>query len=342
MTSIPVVILSGFLGSGKTTLLLRLMRDAAGRGLRPGVLMNELGKQDIDGRLLEAELPDSRVEKLFDGCICCDKKSEIAGCLLRLLDQRPDVILIELTGVANPEEIAESLTDPLLLRCAHLRHIVTVLDAEHALDYNSIFSTDRQLVDTLRRQMEAADVILINKVDLVTPATLEKIKKAVRKSNPDANLVQTCYSEINTGILLDGLQPIAHADSGSPRVRFLVHAAHPDAEHQHHEHRHEHAHEADPSRRSYSRLQTIALACAPGRLLPEKQIERFLKQIDGQLLRAKGYVATDSRKTPSLLQFAGKRLQWSPVSYSGAGYLVLIGIGLNEQAIREQWTRLGQ
>lgn len=337
MSSIPVLILSGFLGSGKTTLLLRLLQDAQHKGLKAAILMNELGKQDIDGHLLKARLPDSEVERLFDGCICCDKKSEVNECMLRLIEREPDVIFIELTGVANPEEIADSLTEPRLLQRTRLKHIVTVLDAENVLDYNSIFSADRQLVETLRRQMEVADHIIVNKVDLVTPGTLDKIKKAVQKSNPEAVITQTSYSEMRTALLFDGIAPIVYGGPSSPRVRFRVQpgsAAHRSGHVHEHEHEHEHDH-----KRSYSRLQTVSLPYSPERPLSTKQIERFIKSVNG-LLRAKGYLTAEGAASTSLVQFAGKRIQWSPVVYTGDQYLVLIGIGLDEKNILKHWNLL--
>ena len=90
----PVIILSGFLGSGKTTLLLELIKQAYGRQLKPAILMNELGKADVDGRILAEATKDVPLEKLFDGCICCSKKSEINGSLEALLALAPDVIIV--------------------------------------------------------------------------------------------------------------------------------------------------------------------------------------------------------------------------------------------------------
>jgi G3E family GTPase len=162
---VPVIVLSGFLGSGKTTLLLRLIEESGKRHLQPGILMNELGKHDVDGQILLNFSPELSLEKLLDGCICCSKKSEVADSLSNLLRKKPDVIFIELTGVANPEEIADCLTEPQLLNKMYLKQIITILDAENILDYNSIFSTDTNLRHTLRRQMEVADVLIINKVD---------------------------------------------------------------------------------------------------------------------------------------------------------------------------------
>lgn len=153
----PVIVLSGSLGSGKTTLLIRLIEEAKRRGLRPGVLMNELGKYDVDGHIVGDTDSGIPMEKLLDGCICCSKKGELVGCIGSLLWRIPDVIFIELTGVVNPEEIADTLTEPELIDKVTLHRIVTILDAENSLDYNSIFAFDKALVHTLRRQMEVAD-----------------------------------------------------------------------------------------------------------------------------------------------------------------------------------------
>lgn len=108
---IPVIILSGFLGSGKTTLLLSLLKESKRRGLNPGVIMNELGAKDVDGYILQ-ESTGTSVEKLLDGCICCSRKEELPRSLTALLVRRPDIIYIELTGVADPDEIAKSLLAP--------------------------------------------------------------------------------------------------------------------------------------------------------------------------------------------------------------------------------------
>lgn len=176
MSKVPVIVLSGFLGSGKTTLLLRMLREAAAYHLMPAVLMNELGKQDVDGHHLLDASPDLPLTKLLDGCICCSRKSDIQDSLKQLLTRKPDVILIELTGVANPEEIVDALTEPALLPHVKLHKVITVLDAEHVLAYNSIFASDRELVHTLRRQMEVADLLLLNKIDLISDKQLKSIE----------------------------------------------------------------------------------------------------------------------------------------------------------------------
>lgn len=201
---IPVIILSGFLGSGKTTLLLSLLKESQRRGLNPGVIMNELGAKDVDGYILQ-ESTGTSVEKLLDGCICCSRKEELPRSLTALLMRRPDIIYIELTGVADPDEIAKSLLAPALADRLQLHHAITLLDAENALEYSSRFSSDKQLVRTLRKQITTADLIIVNKSDLVEPETLWKIEKMVCKQNSESEIVFTHYSQINLAPLLTGI-----------------------------------------------------------------------------------------------------------------------------------------
>ena len=99
--AIPVVVLSGFLGSGKTTLLIRLLQHAQSNGLRASVLMNEIGAVDVDGTQVSSESGNELMERITEGCLCCSKKSELALCLERLVLMQPDLIVIELTGVAE-------------------------------------------------------------------------------------------------------------------------------------------------------------------------------------------------------------------------------------------------
>ncbi|WP_062047284.1 GTP-binding protein [Bacillus sp. JCM 19034] len=172
MSRTPVFVLSGFLGSGKTTLLERLLVECTNRNLKSAVLMNEIGKTDTDGNTLLGK--SQIIEKLLDGCICCNKKGEVVESMEKLLQIKPDVIFIELTGVANPDEVADSLTEPELINNVYLEKIITLIDAEHILSYNSIFESDRELVQTTRNQIEVADLLIVNKTDLVPEAKKNK------------------------------------------------------------------------------------------------------------------------------------------------------------------------
>lgn len=326
----PVLIISGFLGSGKTTLLLQLLSEIRQRGLKPAILMNELGRQDVDGLILTQALDGLPLEKLLDGCICCSKKSEISGALQHLLALRPapDLLVIELTGVANPEEVVDAMADPGLRDSVILDKIITVLDAEHALDYNSIFSTDKELVHTLRRQIDVADAVIINKTDLVDSSHLAKVTKLVEKHNPFAPRLPAVNAKVDFDLLLHGLQPLRQTGNLSPTSRrFPEHASH------RHEHEHGHGHR----HKSHSRIQSIFIPIPEQASFSEKKLEKFLKHREGQVLRAKGYLSLDGSPHASLIQFAGKRMRKETSPYHGPHYLVVIGYELDEARLLEEW-----
>lgn len=337
--TVPVMIISGFLGSGKTTLLLRLLEEAHTRRLRTAVLMNELGKQDIDGLALDKF--GISLEKLLDGCVCCSKKSELAGSLHLLLARKPDLILIELTGVANPEEIAEVLGEPELHAQARLNRIITLLDAENVLDYNSVFATDKLLVDTLRRQMTAADLLIVNKTDLVSAKQLTKVEKAVRKFNEQATLLYAVNSAIDLDVLFHGITAQDRTAATLPPLRShsfrmaqaptLQQDAAPSL---HAEHSTDSG--TGSGTASFSRVRTLTLA--PPKGVRREEIERFFQRWKNDLLRAKGYLELNGQ--PYLLQFAGKRVYWETAASAKSLYTVFIGLDLDERRLTSEWEAL--
>ncbi|OPA81229.1 hypothetical protein BVG16_02595 [Paenibacillus selenitireducens] len=332
---IPVMILSGFLGSGKTTLLLRLLQETKRLGMQPGVLINELGRQDVDGHILEGFHPGS-IQKLLDGCVCCSKKNELAGSLQTLLQQKPSIVFIELTGVANPEEITDALTEPGLVRSFELQQIITVIDAEHALDYNSIFATDRQLVYTLRRQMEVADLIVLNKTDLAPQHQILKVENMIRKHNEKARILPTAHSRMDVNPFLQEIyeQRKSSNTMATPGIRTIHIGKQAVME------RSEAKRVPSTAQPSHTRLSTLCLACPPHPSLTKEAVERFLGQWNKSLLRAKGYITIPSHQQTYLMQLAGKRVYWEPSSSVKDPYLVFIGIDLPTEDIQQAWNKL--
>ncbi|WP_216831582.1 CobW family GTP-binding protein [Alkalihalobacterium elongatum] len=326
MAKIPVFVLSGFLGSGKTTLLLRLLQECSRRQLKPAVLMNELGSTDTDGAIISNERKEQVVEKLLDGCICCNKKGEVVASIEKLLLQKPDVIFIELTGVANPEEVADSLTEPQFIDRLSLQQVITILDAENVLEYNSIFEADRNLVETVKRQTEVADLLVINKVDLIEPSRKLKIKKVLMKQNSEAEICFTKYSEINIAQLLD---PISNKREKRHEIKVIFNKKSEERKKGIHDHK-----------KSYSRIQTVSLPISqPFR---EKDVEKFLKKFKHSVLRAKGYIPLVGKKQTYLMQHVVKRTSWELSTYSGPHYLVVIGIDLNKEELSNEWRKVTQ
>ncbi|ANY75781.1 cobalamin biosynthesis protein P47K [Paenibacillus ihbetae] len=197
MNKTPVIIISGFLGSGKTTLLLRLLAYAKAQRWSTAVIMNEMGEMDVDGAVISGDMPDVPVEKLLDGCICCTKRGELELAMDNQLKRSPDLILIETTGVANPQLILEDLAKPALAERISIARKVAVVDAGKMLEYNSFFASDRTLVRTLRGQIAFADTILLNKAGDCDAKMLRKVTAAVQNMNGTAKLRLTDYAHIN-------------------------------------------------------------------------------------------------------------------------------------------------
>lgn len=361
----PIIVISGFLGSGKTTLLLELIQEMHRRKLKPAILMNELGKADVDGMILSQTAGDIPLEKLFDGCICCSKKSEISGSIQGLLALAPDVILVELTGVANPEEVVDAMAEPDLLDKVMLHNIVTVVDAEHVLEYNSIFASDKQLVHTLRRQLDVADVIVVNKQDLVSDHHLSKVERLVRKYNEQAAIFYAVQAKIELESVVRGLTPLRlKAKASSPFKVIstphqpLEHQGRSGSQHGHrndhvhgnghsHDHNHGlgqgHSHDHDHEHRSFSRIQTIYIPINSESPFSLRKLEKLLKNQGSHVLRAKGYVSLSgaSNAEASLIQFSGKQLRHERTTYKGPHYLVVIGYDLDEHELLDAWRSIG-
>jgi G3E family GTPase len=185
---IPVTVLTGFLGSGKTTLLNRILSERHGRKL--AVIENEFGEVGVDNQLvIQSE------EELFEmnnGCICCSVRGDLIRILGRLLKRkdRLDGILIETTGLANPAPVAQTFfTDDEMRRNFRLDGIVTVVDAKHV-------SSHLDTGDESVKQLAFADVILLNKTDLVASRDLDALEARIRGINAVASVHRTLSCDV--------------------------------------------------------------------------------------------------------------------------------------------------
>ncbi|MBK7689272.1 MAG: GTP-binding protein [Elusimicrobia bacterium] len=202
----PVYVVCGFLGSGKTTLLIRLLSHFLDRGVRPSVLMNEFGEIDIDGKLMEQAGPRSRnlvLEKVLGGCLCCDAKEGLEDALVKLLQRAPgQPVVVETTGLAVSGSVSATVEKTLAGLPAdgprgRLARVIGLVDAPRFISLAAFWPAAPY-------HLLGANVVVVNKMDLLAKEEEETLFGVLEKSAPAARLLPAVHAEVNMDELLTG------------------------------------------------------------------------------------------------------------------------------------------
>lgn len=294
-TKIPTILLTGFLGSGKTTLLNRLIQYYQSK--HTVILINEFGQIGIDGELLiqgNYEKIELNKGSLFCICVRTDFIDEVRKIANKI---RPELLLIEATGLADTSEMERMLALPDLVDSIHLQACICLVDCQTFL----------KIKDNLRApatQIQSADLILLNKIDLVPAEQVTKITHAIREFSSDAPILQTRFAEFDLNILADinhpQLSDIGELGEGRPDL-----------------------------------VVSITLE-SEGSFL-EESWNKFLETVRPNLLRLKGFVSIQGRTHHLDMSMDSFLLEPTNKIMSNQNRLVLIGQNLDEEMIKHQF-----
>jgi G3E family GTPase len=314
---IPLTILTGFLGAGKTTLLNYILREQHGK--RIAIIENEFGDIDIDSDLVVAS--DEEIYEMSNGCICCvtSVRSDLLDVIRKLMSrkERIDYIMLETSGLADPMPVAQAffVDDPVLEEVT-LDAVVTLVDAMHIeahLDDRRYDGIDNQAVD----QIVTADRLIVNKIDLVDQATVDRVRERLSDLNQEAEISTSSYAEVNLDGIL-GIQAFELASRAAADPTFLDN---------HYVHDHDPGVEAHtvriPGELDLGRVEDAAAAIAA--------------DYGSDLLRWKGVLAIEGSSYRTALQGVHAIFEMHPLdAWDGPhrdSRVVFIGRGLDRNAL---------
>ena len=336
-SKIPVTVLTGYLGAGKTTLLNRILSENHGK--KYAVIVNEFGEIGIDNDLIIGA--DEEVFEMNNGCICCTVRGDLVRIMSGLMKRRGkfDAIIVETTGLADPAPVAQTFfVDEDVQNNARLDAVVTVADAKWLAD---------RLKDApeAKNQIAFADVIVLNKTDLVSKGELAEVEARIRGINPYAKLHRTERCKVALADVLErGAFDLDRILDIEPD---LLEADDHDHDHDHHHHGHDHHHH-DHGLKHYHDEDMQSLSLRSDKPLDPEKFMPWLQKLvaeEGQkILRSKGilsFTGDDDRyvfQGVHMMLEGNHQRKWKP-DEKRESRLVFIGRELPEQLIRDGFAR---
>ncbi len=254
----PILLITGFLGAGKTTFLRRVIDQI---DKKFAILMNEFGDVGIDTQIIKGK--NINIQELLGGCVCCSLSGEFEAAIKEIIQNyKPEIIIVETTGVAEPDalvlEISENMPE------VQLDSTITIADADSLIRFP-------QLGRTGSSQIEMADIILLNKIDLVTHEQLQEVKDKLRHLNKKAPLLETDFCNVDINYIL-----------GTPRIKKSL----------------------KPVGKHESLFESFTVKFP--KPVDRKEFEEFLHNLPQEVYRLKGFVPFTNKKTYLLSYVAGR------------------------------------
>ena len=333
---IPTTVITGFLGAGKTTLIREILQQANGRRL--ALIINEFGDVGVDGEIVRAcgeACPEENLIELANGCICCTVADDFIPTMETLLgrDQPPEHIIIETSGLALPQPLLRAFTWPEIRARVTVDGVVTVVDGaalaegrfaqdedrlQRQREQDSSLEHDDPIEELFGDQLNCADVVLLNKSDLLDRATISRMKEQMKERlRPGTPLIATANGSVDVASLL-GLSSAAENDVA---MRPSQHELEEGGDHDHDE----------------FESFTVSIEGTSDRESLLSRIRSVIAEHD--ILRLKGFLAVRDSPSRLLVQAVGPRLDsyfdrgWN-AEEDRAGVVVVIGLkGMNREAI---------
>src|SRR5689334_22952956 len=318
-----VNLLFGFLGSGKTTLVKRILakRDPT---TKTAVIVNEFGEVGIDGDILRGDNVD--MVELNSGCMCCTLRGSLMLAVEELRAKAGvDRIVVEATGVAQPGELMDTLADPSLKRDFEVGPIVTVVDVA------KFAKLDAMLGGFYEAQIEEADILVLNKIDLATEQQREDARDRVAQINPSAEILFAEQADVDIDTLLGQEQLQGARRQGVVITPFRRSGMHQPSEAPH-------GHETGEAHSHLDELPVETFAVGVPFQTKRAAVEALFGSLDDSVWRAKGFVQMEGGTV--LVQYASGQLEISPAPRRSRHQLVFIGHEMNRLAIESEIAQL--